>query len=185
MFFLRHLANMSCMVPFWASTGSGFVLIWGPSPKPPCPEEVVYSLNDSCSHLTQRLSLQNFLSNIHRLFLTVHATSFISFIHHIYTHIYTFYLHVSFIISLLQIFMAGRLPLVPCVQYRIYCLFDERFYVKLRQRRAPSNWHSLLMEESKSQNVRFRKVTTILSIFNPNFTRRGQSWLHLLWSYIR
>ncbi len=62
-------------------------------------------------------SPQNFLSNIHGLFLTVHATSFISFIHHIYTHIFIFYLHVSFTISLLRIFLAGRLPSVPCVQY--------------------------------------------------------------------
>ncbi len=29
--------------------------IWGPHPKPSRPEEVVYSLNDSCSHFTQRL----------------------------------------------------------------------------------------------------------------------------------
>ncbi len=28
-FFLKHLANMSCMVPFWASTDYGSVLIWG------------------------------------------------------------------------------------------------------------------------------------------------------------
>jgi hypothetical protein len=62
-------------------------------------------------------SLRNFLSNMHRLFLTVHTTSFISFIHHIYTHIYIFYLHVSFIISLLGIFMAGRLPSVSCIRY--------------------------------------------------------------------
>jgi hypothetical protein len=29
--------------------------IWGPRPKPRRLEEVVYSLNDSCSHFTQRL----------------------------------------------------------------------------------------------------------------------------------
>ncbi len=55
MFFLRHLANMSRMVPFWASTDSGSVPIWGPRPKPCCPEEGVYFLNDSCSHFTQHL----------------------------------------------------------------------------------------------------------------------------------
>jgi hypothetical protein len=56
MFFLRHLVNMSFMFPFWASTGSGSVPIWeGPRPKPRHPEDVVYSLNDSCSHFTQRL----------------------------------------------------------------------------------------------------------------------------------
>jgi hypothetical protein len=76
-------------------------------------------------------SLRNFLSNIHRLLLTVHATSFISFIHHIYTHIYTFYLpvYVSFLISLLRIFMAGRLPSVPCVRYK-YKFFK---YIRLNE----------------------------------------------------
>ncbi len=54
-FFLRHLANMSCMVPFWASTDSGSVPMWGPRPKPRHPEEIVYILNDSCSHFTQCL----------------------------------------------------------------------------------------------------------------------------------
>ncbi len=50
--FLRHLANMSSMVPFWASTDSVFVPNWGPRPKPRHPEEVVYIPNDSCSHFT-------------------------------------------------------------------------------------------------------------------------------------
>jgi hypothetical protein len=55
-FFLRHLANTSSMVPFWASTDSGFVPNLGPArPKPRRQEEVVYSPNDSCSHFTQRL----------------------------------------------------------------------------------------------------------------------------------
>ncbi len=43
--------------------------IWGPRPKPCRPKEVVYSLNDSCSHFTQRLFLRNFLSNIMDCFL--------------------------------------------------------------------------------------------------------------------
>ncbi len=54
-FFLRHLANMSSMFPFWASTDSGFVPNLGPRPKPRHPEEVVYSPKDSCSNFTQRL----------------------------------------------------------------------------------------------------------------------------------
>jgi hypothetical protein len=76
-----------------------------------------YSLMTAAHISPNVFSLWNFLSNIHRLCLTIHATSFLSFIHHIYTHIYIFYLHVSFIISLLRIFMAGRLPSVPCVRY--------------------------------------------------------------------
>ncbi len=55
LFFLGHLANMSSMVPFWASADSGSVPIWGPRLKPRHPEEVVYSLNDSFSHFTQCL----------------------------------------------------------------------------------------------------------------------------------
>ncbi len=67
--FLRQLANMSSMVPFWASTDSGFVPIRGPRPKPRHPEEVVYSPNDSCSHFTQHLSLWNFLAPYTNYFL--------------------------------------------------------------------------------------------------------------------
>ncbi len=55
-FFLRHLASTSFMVPFWASTDSGSVPISGSRVRShDCPEEVVYRLNDSCSHFTQRL----------------------------------------------------------------------------------------------------------------------------------
>jgi hypothetical protein len=50
--FLRHIANMSFMVPFWASTDSGSVPIWGPRPKLRYLEKIVYSPNDSCSHFT-------------------------------------------------------------------------------------------------------------------------------------
>ncbi len=72
----------------------------------------------TAAHISPNVfALRNFLSNIHELFLTVHASSFISFMHHIYMHNYIFYLHVSFTNSLLWIFMAGRLPSVPCVQY--------------------------------------------------------------------
>ncbi len=75
--FLRHLANMSSMVPFWASTDSIFVPNWGLCLKPRPPEEVVYIPNDSCSHFTERLSLRNFLSNTHVLLITIH-------LHHLY-----------------------------------------------------------------------------------------------------
>jgi hypothetical protein len=47
--------------------------IWGPCPKPRRPEEVVYSLNDSCSHFTQCLFPRNFLGDIHILFLIIHS----------------------------------------------------------------------------------------------------------------
>ncbi len=102
-FFLRHLANMSSMVPFWASIDSVFVPNWGPRLKPRRQEEVVSIPNDSCSHFTQSLSLRN----LHVLLITIHPTSFILIIHHIHTSIYIFYLHDIFILSLPQIPMAG------------------------------------------------------------------------------
>jgi hypothetical protein len=63
-------------------------------------------------------SLRNLLSNMHRLFLMVHVTSFIPFIHHIHAHICIIYLHVLFTLLLLWFFMAGWLPSVPCVRYK-------------------------------------------------------------------
>ncbi len=46
----------------------------------------------TAAHISPNVfSLWNFLSNIHGLFLTVQATSFILIIHHNYTHIYIFY----------------------------------------------------------------------------------------------
>ncbi len=76
--FLRHLTNMSSMVPFWASTDSGFVPNLGPASKPRRPVEVVYSLNDSCSHFTQRLfppklPQQHTCTSLHYTFTIIHA----------------------------------------------------------------------------------------------------------------
>ncbi len=113
MFFLRHLANMSCMVPFWASNDSGFVPIWGPRPKPRRPERLFIVLM-TAAHISPNIfSLRNFLSNIHRLFLRVHASSFI----HLYAHLhllFTCLIH-TFTSSDLH---GGRLPSVPCVWYK-------------------------------------------------------------------
>ncbi len=57
------------MVPFWASTDSGFVPIRGPHPKPHRPEEAVYILNNSCSHFTQRLFPPRVPQHTHHYFL--------------------------------------------------------------------------------------------------------------------
>jgi hypothetical protein len=72
-------------------------------------------------------SLQNFLSNIHGLLFVIHSTSFISIIHHIYTNNYIFYLHDTFTLSVLRIFMAGWLPSVPCVRYNNISEFNRIF----------------------------------------------------------
>jgi hypothetical protein len=77
----------------------------------------------TAAHISANVfSLQNSLSNIHVLFLTIHSTSFISIIHHIHTSNCIFYLHDIFILWLLQIFMAGWMPSVPCVRYNYYIL---------------------------------------------------------------
>ncbi len=66
----------------------------------------------TAAHISPNVfSLRNFLSNIHGLFLTIHSTSFISVIHHIHTNSCIFYLHNTFTLSFLWIFMAGLSPL--------------------------------------------------------------------------
>jgi hypothetical protein len=95
---------------------------WSPSELTPAVRRRLFIVLMTAAHISPNVfSLQNFLSDIHGLFLTVHSTSFISIIHHIYTHTYIFYLHDIFILSFLRIFMTSRLPSVPCVQYNIYC----------------------------------------------------------------
>ncbi len=92
--------------------------IWGPRPKPSHPEEVVYSPNGSCSHFTQRLFPPKLPQQHTCTILTIQSTSFISIIHHIHASNYIFYIHDMFTLSFLRIFIAGRLPSVPCVRYR-------------------------------------------------------------------
>ncbi len=65
--------------------------IWGPRPKPRRQEEVVYSLNDSCSHFTQRLFPPKLPQQHTCTISTIHSSSFILIIHHIQANNYTFY----------------------------------------------------------------------------------------------
>ncbi len=98
--FLRHLANTSRMAPFWASTDSGFVPNPSPRPKLRCPEEVVYSPNDSCSHFTQRLFPPKLPPQHTCTIFIIHSSSLILIIHHIqvskYILLFTWQIH-SFI----------------------------------------------------------------------------------------
>jgi hypothetical protein len=72
----------------------------------------------TAAHISPNVfSLRNFLSNIHGLFLTIHSTSFIPIIHHIYMNNYLFYLHNKSTLLFLRVFVAGRLPSVSCVRY--------------------------------------------------------------------
>ncbi len=117
-FFLRHLANMSCMVPFWAPTGSGFVPFGGARVRSHAVRRRLFIVLMTAAHISPNVfSLRNFLSNIHDLFLTVLANHtywlYITFIR-TFT---SFILHVLFTHSLRRVFIAGWLPSAPCVRY--------------------------------------------------------------------
>jgi hypothetical protein len=101
MFSLWHLANMSCMVPFWASTDSSSVPIWGPRPKPRRPEEVVYILNDSCSHFTQHLFPPRVLST--HMTTSYCAHNIKNIIHTYYTSLHM-YIHIFIYKSRTQLY---------------------------------------------------------------------------------
>jgi hypothetical protein len=74
----------------------------GPCPKPRCPEEVVYSLNDSCSHFTQRLFPlklpQQHIQNSYSTSNIIHTY----YTSHLYAH-----LHLLFYISCSHIHFFG------------------------------------------------------------------------------
>ncbi len=87
MFFLRHLANMSFMVPFWESTESGSVPIWGARVRSHSIRKRLFIVLMTAAHISPNVfSLRKFHSNIQGLFLTVYN----NIIHTYYTsHSYT------------------------------------------------------------------------------------------------
>ncbi len=103
------------MSPFWGA----------PVRSHACPEDAVYSLNDSCSCFTQRLfPLSGFSPTYSEYLIIICGNAFIHIIHHILTYIYTIhhthmYIHI-FIPSFLLLFVAGWLPLTLCVR-NTYC----------------------------------------------------------------
>ncbi len=109
MFFLRHHTHMSFMVPFWASTGSGSVPIWGARVWSHAIQRRLFIVLMTAAHISPSVfSLRKFLSNIQRLFVWYIIISFILIIHHIYTHIYTFYF-TCLIHDLISLDLHGRL----------------------------------------------------------------------------
>jgi hypothetical protein len=116
-FFLRHLANTSSLVPFEHQLTPALSPIWGPGPKPRRPEEVVYSQNDSCSHFTQRLFPPKLPQQHTCSIFNIHSPSFILIIHHIQESIYILLLQDKITLSFLRLFLAGRLLSVSCVRY--------------------------------------------------------------------
>ncbi len=143
-FFLWHLTNMSCMVPFWASTDSGSVPIWGPRLKPCRPEEVVYILNDSCSHFTQRLFPPRVPQHTQILFLTAHT----------YIEYHSYLLHITFIRTFTSLFtrlahnftssdLPGRLA-----AHGFLCLLQYILYIPSTGSRAAvtkASWNCLYL----------------------------------------
>ncbi len=81
-FFPRHLANMSSMVPLWASTHSGFLPNLGPRVRSHAVRGRLFIVLIIAAHISPNVfSLQNFLSNIHVLFLAyIHRPSYLSYI---------------------------------------------------------------------------------------------------------
>jgi hypothetical protein len=73
----------------------------------------------TAAHISPNVfSLWNFLNNIHVLLFIIHSPSFILVIHHIQASNYILLLHDNFTLSFLRLFIAGRLPSVPCVWYK-------------------------------------------------------------------
>jgi hypothetical protein len=113
--------------------------IWGLRPKPCRQEEVFYSLNDSCSHFTQRLFPPKLPQQHTCTSFIIHSSSFILIIHHIQASNYTLLLHDKFTHSFLRLFITGRLPSVSCVRYTY-----KHFYVQRM---------SCFQEKQKQENM--------------------------------
>ncbi len=86
---------------------------WGaPVRSHACPEDAVYSLNDSCSCFIQRLFPPSGFSPMYREYLIIiHSIAHIHIIQHIHMYIRIF------IPSFLLLFVAGWLPSPLCVRY--------------------------------------------------------------------
>jgi hypothetical protein len=114
---LRSSWGTSRVRPSWSP--SGHILtptlspFWGaPVGSHACPENAVYSLNDSCSCFTQRFFPQSGFSPMYREYLIIiHGIAHIHIIHHIS------YVHHIFIPSFLLLFVAGWLLSTICVWY--------------------------------------------------------------------
>jgi hypothetical protein len=99
--FLRHLANISSMFPFWASTDSGFVPNLGPRVWSHAFHRRLFIVLMTATHISPNVfSLRNFLSNIHVLLpLYIHHHSYLLYITFIWTIISFIYIAFCFTIS--------------------------------------------------------------------------------------
>ncbi len=95
-FFLRHLANISFMVPFWASTDSGSVPVWGARVRSHAVRRRLFVVLMTAAHISPNVfSLRMFLGYVQELFLIIHDNS----IHTYYTSHWYIQLHLLFYIS--------------------------------------------------------------------------------------
>jgi hypothetical protein len=100
--FLRHLADMSSMVPFWASTDSGFVPNLGPRIRSHTVRRRLFIFLMTAAHISPNVfSLRNFLGNIHVLLpLYIHRHSYLLYIKFTQTiYILFIYITIRFTIS--------------------------------------------------------------------------------------
>ncbi len=114
--------------PWWSPSGHILTPALSPFRGAPvrshaCPEEVVYSLNDSCSHFTQRLFPPNVPHQcIVNILLWCTTITHIHIIHHIHVYIhilisYITLMYIHFTSSFLLLFVTGWLPSTLCVRY--------------------------------------------------------------------
>ncbi len=113
---LRPSWGTSRVRPSWSS--SGHILtpalspFWGaPVRSHACPEDAVYSLNDSCSCFTQRLFPPSDFSPMYREYLIIiHGIALIHIIHHIHMYIHNlYYTSHSYLYSHLLSFISSAL----------------------------------------------------------------------------
>ncbi len=124
----RSSWGTSRVCPAWSPSGhiltQALSPFWGaPVGSHACPEDAVYSFNDSCSNFTNVFSVWVLLTNVQRISYYNSCTADIHIIHHIHMYTYTYtthHIHTStciFISSFLLLFVAGWLPSALCVQY--------------------------------------------------------------------
>jgi hypothetical protein len=100
--------------PAWSP--SGHILtpalspFWGaPVRSHACPEDAVYSLNDSCSYFTDVFSLRVLLTNVQRIsfYNTYIAHIYVYYTSHSYVHLHSYYTSHSYVRLHLHIFISS------------------------------------------------------------------------------
>jgi hypothetical protein len=130
------------MVPFWASTDSGFVPNLGPHIRSHAVWRRLFIFLMTAAHISPNIfSLWNFLSNIHVLLsLYINRHSYILYITFLRA-IYIFFIYIHSVSLFLQVFMAGRLPSVHCVRYSFIWRYLRNLALNIVIIMWPCQWH--------------------------------------------